>query len=221
MVDLLKKDFLEVINSIRHGDAPEWETTPHIRFEDIADCTFDVIDPKDNVQTIKCPFESGTASYVNGYSNNTYRLRFICYDEYMHQFVYDDGKGHAKKSMLKKQTKNADLIVYNTTADHVWFIIHELSNGDLNNKKVNGRKQLSRTIELLCQTECIKMFIDSFTNKWCVLSANDKRTIQTPDGIADAFMYSYTILPEPLAFQYGAMKRLGFMGYETSIIRLN
>ena len=220
MVDLIENDFLEVINNVRRGDAPEWSDPPFVRYEDIADHTFDIDDSKGSTNTIKRQFEQGTASYVNGKPNSTYTLRFICYDEYMHQFVYDDGKGHANKSMFKKNTLIADFIVYDTSENNVWIIIHELSKGILKNKSQHGQVQLERTVDLLCRSKGIKNFVDTFKNKWCVLSAYDERVIQTPNGIADAFMNSYTILPEPLKFQFGAMKRLGFMGFETSKIVL-
>lgn len=220
MIELLKNEFLDVINAMRRGDAPEWITTPHVRFEDIADYTFDVDDPKNNVQTIKCSFGTGTASYVNGKSNNTYQLRFVCYDDYLHQFVFDDGIGHADKSILKQHTRMADFIVYDTSENNVWIIIHELSKGDVNNKRNRGRVQLATTIEMLNRSKNIKKFIENFTNKWCVLSARDERVLHTPCGMADAFMNAYTILPEPMKFQFGAMKRLGFWGYETSKVIL-
>lgn len=220
MIELLKYDFLGVINSMRRGDAPEWITTPHVRFEDIADYTFDVDDPKDNVQTIKRSFGTGTASYVNGKPDNTYPLRFVCYEDYLHQFIFDDGIGHADKSVLKRHTLMADLIVYDTSENHVWIIIHELSKGNVNNKRGRGRAQLATTIEMLYRSKSIRMFVDTFTNKWCVLSARDKRVLHTPCGMADAFMNAYTILPEPIKFKFGAMKRLGFCGYETSKVVL-
>lgn len=217
MVDLLKKEFLDIINnSIRRGDAPVWTSTPLVRVEDITDHTFDIDDPKDNKNTIKRKFGHGTASYVNGHSDNPYKLRFICFEEYLNQFVFDDGKGNTNKSLLKPHTHRADLIVYDTSDNHAWIIIHELSTGNVANKRNLGRIQLSKTIDLLCKSEYINRFIIFFVNKCCVLSACDERVLQTPKGIADAFINSYSILPEPLMFQFGAMKRLGFMGYETS-----
>ncbi len=220
MVGLLKKDFIDVINTVRRGDAPEWTNTPYVRFEDIMDYKFDVVDPKDNTQTIKCSFGNGTASYVNGKVNNTYRLRFVCYDEYLHQFVFNDGYGHADKSMLKQHKHMADFVVYDTSENHVWIVIHELSKGKVINKRNLGRKQMEATIDMLCRSENIKKFIEPFANKLCVLSAHDERILQTPNDIADAFMNAYKILPEPVKFQYGSMKRLGFWGYETSKIVL-
>lgn len=216
MIDLLKKDFLDVINSMRRGDAPKWTITPHVRAEDISEHTFDVDDPKDREDTIKCEFGHGTSSYVNGKYEHTYKLRFVCYDEYLHQFVFDDGMGHNDKSMFKQHSRMADFIVYDTSEKHVWFVVHELSKGDVKNKRGRGRVQLATTIDMICRSEKIRKFVDSFDNKWCVLSARDERFLHTPNGMADAFMAAYSIIPEPTKFQFGAMKRLGFCGYETS-----
>lgn len=220
--NLLKTDFLEVINSesVRRGDAPMWTATPEVRTEDIADYTFDVDDPKDDATTIKRELGKGTASFVNGKPENTYNLRFVCYDEYMHQFVFDDGEGHSDKSMFKQHKRMADFIVYDTAEKHVWIIIHELSTGEVANKRGKGRAQLAYTIELLCRSESIRKIIEVIPNKWCVLSARDERVLQTPDGMADAFMNAYKIIPEPVKFQFGAMKRLNFMGFETSKVLL-
>ena len=218
--ELLKTDFIEVINAVRRGDIPQWTDTPQVRTEDIADYTFDVDDPKENLITIKRALGQGTASYVNGMSGIPYRLRFVCYDEYLHQFVFDDGQGHLDKSMFKQHMRMADFIVYDTSENHVWILIHELSKGKVNNKRGRGRVQLSSTVDMLCRSKRIKAFIDGFANKWCVLSAYDERVLTTPKGMADAFMNAYNILPEPTKFQFGAIKRLGFCGFETSKIIL-
>ena len=113
----------------------------------------------------------------------------------------------------------ADFIVYDTSERHEWVVVNELSTGDVNKKRGKGKVQLSYTVELLCRLKAIKAFLDTFAHKWCVLSAKDDRVL-TPNGMADAFMNAYTILPEPLEFRFGAMKRLGFTGYETSIVVL-
>ena len=110
--------------------------------------------------------------------------------------------------------------MYDTSEEHVWIIIHELSTGDVNKKRGIAKLQLAYTIELLCRSEKIKNFIKDIPNKWCVLSARDERVLQTPDGMADAFMNAYEIVPEPTKFQFGPMKRLGFIGYETSKVIL-
>ena len=219
--ELLKTEFLEIINTVRRGDAPEWTETPQVRTEDIADHTFDVDDPGVNRNTIKRPPGCGTASFINGSPQSPYKLRFVCYDEYLHQFVFDDGQGHSAKSFFKQHTRMADFIVYDTSENYVWIVIHELSTGSVNNKRGRGRVQLSTTLEMLCRSKRIKAFVSCFTNKWCVLSASDERVLTTPNGMADSFMNPYSILPEPTKFQFGAMKRLGFWGYETSKVILS
>lgn len=219
MENLLKTDFLSVINSVRRGDAPEWTAKVSLRVEDIAMHLFDVDDPKDNAATVLRAVGEGTASYVNGRPDAPYKLRFICYDEYLHQFVFDDGQGHADKSMLKNHTRMADFLVYDTSENHVWFVVNELSKGAEDNKRGKGRVQLANTIDLLCRSAAIKAFVEPFANKWCVLSACDKR-VMTHNGWGEGFMEVYSILPEPLKFQFGAMKRLDFTGYETSKVVL-
>lgn len=218
--NLLKTDFLEVLNAVRRGDAPVWTTIPQVRTEDVTDYTFDVDDPKEDENTIKRAFGKGTASYVNGTPESPYNLRFVCYDDYLHQFVFDDSQGYKDKSIFKQHTRMADFIVYDTSETHVCIVIHELSKGDLNNKRGRGRVQLSTTVDMLCRSKSIKEFVDGFTNKWCVLSASDERVLNTPNGMADSFMNAYSIMPQPTKFQFGAMKRLGFWGYETSKVIL-
>lgn len=219
MDNLLKNDFLKVINAVRRGDAPEWTKEPTVRIEDIAEHLFDVDDPKNNRQTIKRAVGKGTATFVTGTQKAPYNLRFVCYDEYMHQFVFDDGRGYTDKSVLKSHTRMADFIVYDLSEGRVWLIVNELSKGAENNKRGKGRIQLANTIDMLCRSTAIKAFVDSFSHKWCVLSTSDER-ICTPNNWADGFMDAYSIIPEPQEFRFGAMKRLGFIGYITSKVIL-
>lgn len=221
MEELLKKDFLNVINSVRRGDAPEWTAEATVRVEDISDHLFDVDDPKDDAATVKRAVGEGAASYVNGRPDAPYNLRFICYDEYMHQFVFDDGQGHTDTSLLKGNTKMADLIVYDRDESRVWIVIHELSKGSVQNKRNRARLQLSATLNMLCKSEKVKAFIGKFSNKWCITSAKDDRKLTTtPNGMADAFMEAYSVQPEPLEFNFGVINRFGFRAFETSKVIL-
>ena len=221
MEELLKGNFLSVINSMRRFNAPEWNTEPQIRWEDIDDHMFDVDDPKDNSQTVKRAFESGTASYVNGSAEQSFALRVICYDEYLHQFVFDDGQGHTDTSLLKDNTKMADLIVYDRDESRVWIVIHELSKGSVQHKRNRARLQLSATLNMLCKSEKVKAFIGKFSNKLCITSAKDERKLTTtPNGMADAFMEAYSVQPEPLEFNFGVINRFGFRAFETSKVIL-
>lgn len=219
MEALLKVAFLDVVNAERRGGAPKWTTEPKVGVEDIADYTFDVVDPKDDSQSIKRPFGEGTASYVNGQKDNPYKLRFVFYDEYLHQFVFDDRQGHKNVSMLKSQSKMADFIVYDTQESRVWFVIQELSRKDIKNKRSVAKLQLNATVNMLCKSKTVKAFIDGFEHKTCIMSASDERVL-TPNGIADAFMEAYSVQPDPIEFNYGVIRRFGFRAFETSKVIL-
>ena len=221
MEELLKGDFLSVINSVRRFNAPEWKVEPQVRVEYIDDHQFDVDDPKDDTQTVKRAFGAGAASYVNGSAEQPFALRVVCYDEYLHQFVFDDGQGHPEMSLLKDNTKMADLIVYDREESRVWIVIQELSKGAVQNKRNRARLQLSATLNMLCKSEKVKAFIGKFSNKWCITSAKDDRKLTTtPNGMADAFMEAYSVQPEPLEFNYGVINRFGFRAFETSKVIL-
>ena len=216
MEDLLRNQFVSVINAERIGTAPPWTAEPIVRYEDISDCQFDVVDSKDDPTTIKREFRQGTASYING---KGYTLRFVSFDDYLHQFVYDDGQGNTQKSMFKQHKKMADLLVCDKTGDSVYFLVHELCVGSIANKRAKAKIQLSSTLNMLYKSNEVKDFINSFDNKICYLSANDGR-IATPKQVAEGFMNSYDIIPDPSPFTFGKIKTYGFTAYETSIIDL-
>ncbi|MBO4806785.1 MAG: hypothetical protein J5554_12175 [Paludibacteraceae bacterium] len=215
MENLLKTEFVSVINKIRVGTAPQWNKSPEVRHEDISDGQFDVVDSKEDSTTIRRPFQEGTASYINP---KPYDLRFIAFDDYLHQFTYDDGKGNTHKSMLPPHTKMADLLVY-SLVDKDYFLVQELCVGSVANKRAIAKIQLSNTLNLLYQSPDAKEFIDSFKNKICYLSANDGR-VATPNQVAEGFMNSYNIIPDPAPFTFGKIKTCGFSAYETSIVKL-
>ena len=217
MENLLKHQFVAVVNTHRNKMAPEWTSEPVVRMEDIADYRFDVIDPKNAGDTIKCPYGHGTATYLNGQEGNTYTLRFIAYEDYLNQFVFDDGQ-HKDRKMLPK-VKNADLLVYNTDGSHVYFFVQELCEGDVANKRSVAKIQLNTTLNLLYQSAEVRSFIDSFEKKMCFVSAKDGR-VASPNNVADGFMQAYDIIPEPLPFSFGRIGALGFEAYESSIIEL-
>lgn len=222
MENLLKKQFLNVINRHRNGMSPEWNTEPVVRFEDIDDNQFDIVDSKSTTGSIKRPFRHGTASYINEKLINPFELRFISYEDYLNQFVFDDGFGNPNRSMLPK-IKRADFLVYNTCEEHTYFFVHELCVGDVANKRATAIIQLSSTLNLLYQDSDIKSFIDSFSNKICFLSAKDGRKaelVTTPDNVADGFIQPYTINPEPAQILDKKFTKFGFEAYETSIVKL-
>lgn len=220
MEKLLKGDFVSVINNSRRNNAPEWTTLPQVRVEDIDEYTFDVIDPQDDAQTVKRPFGEGTASYLNGEPTRPYKLHVVCYDKYLHQFVFDDKQGHPEVSLLKNNTKMADLILYDREESHKWFVVQELKKGAVENKRNLAHKQLSATVNMLFKSKEMKAFIDGFSNKMCIYSAKDERVLTTPNGMADAFLEVYTVLPDPKEFNCFPINSFGFRAFETSKVIL-
>lgn len=220
MDSLIKQEIAGIINKIQRGDAPlysgdEGDMLTHVTSLHV----FAVIDAKDSPQIIT-DYGNGTANYINGEENSPYTLKFISYDDYLHRFVYDDGQGNHQKSRLKKGVKVADYIVYDTSDDKDYIIIHELSSEATAYKLREGRQQLSATLNLLYRSEAIGNFLNSFKYKLCYLSAKDGRGVQT-NGLADGFMNAYSILPEPLKFNFGQIRRFGFDAYESSIVILS
>lgn len=220
MDNLIRQEIAGIINKIQRNDAPQYfgdegemltqETSMH---------TFAIVDSLNNPQIIT-NFDCGTANYINGKNNDTYTLKFISYDDYLHRFVYDDGKGNRQKSRLRDGIKVADYIVYDTSQEKKYVIIHELST-EASEKKIRvARKQLSDTLNQLYKSEEIARFLDSFENKICYLSARDGRGVQT-GGLADGFMTVYAILPEPSKFNFGQIGTHHFEAYESSVVKLD
>jgi hypothetical protein len=101
MEQILKSEIVAILNKIQRGSAPKLtdnDIVPY--FVVVSDHKFDLVDSKDG-SPIR-DFETGTAHYINGNEGDTYNLKIICYDDFLHQFTYDDGIGHAHVSRLKK-----------------------------------------------------------------------------------------------------------------------
>lgn len=219
MDSILTTEIVGIINAIQRGDAPKLVGND-IRPSSVETSyyKFDLVDSKDGNPV--CPFESGTAHYINGKENDTYNLKIICYDDFLHQFTYDDGKGHTHINRLKDGIKVADFLVYDTSKNNVYFLVHELSDEASINKIKTARKQLSDTLNQLYKSADIASFIDSFANKLCYLSAKDARKIVPTEGMADGFNQIYRILPDPFQFNFGQIGTHKFKAFETSYVEL-
>lgn len=86
MEELMKTEWLEVINAKRNATYPEWKATPHVETEDTTWKVFDIVDTKDMGDPIVRPHNKGLATYFNGDENHSYSLRFIKSEEFMNQF---------------------------------------------------------------------------------------------------------------------------------------
>lgn len=219
MEQLLKTEIVGILNAIQRGAAPaltENEITP--QYFEISEHKFDLVDSKGGTP-IKA-FESGTAHYINGKENDTYNLKLICCDDFIHQFVFDDGEGHMNVSRLKDGVRVADFLIYEQSVSKAIFIVHELSD-EASAKKIKvARKQLSDTLNQLYKSKEIGRYIDGFKRKLCYLSAKDGRRFVESGGMADGFNEIYKVLPEPIQFNWGQIGTHGFLAFETSFVHL-
>ncbi len=219
MEQILKSEIIAILNKIQRGSAPKLTDNDIVpNFVVISDHKFDLVDSKDGSPVRD--FETGTAHYINGNEGDTYNLKIICYDDFLHQFTYDDGIGHAHVSRLKNGVRVSDFLVYEEGESKALFIVHELSDENSSKKIRVARKQLSDTLNQLYQSEVIGRFIDAFKNKKCYLSAKDSRKIVETEGMADGFNEIYRVLPEPIQFNWGQIETHGFSAFETSYVNL-
>ena len=219
MEQMLKTEIVGILNARQRCDAPvlyENEIIP--KFVETSKHKFDVVDSKDGLPIRE--FETGTAHYINGKENDTYNLKIICYDDFIHQFTFDDGKGHSHVSRLKDGVRVADFLIYEQSESKAVFIVHELSD-EVSSKKIRvARKQLSDTLNQLYTSDEIGKYIDGFERKLCYLSAKDSRSLVELDGMADGFNEIYKVLPEPIPFNFGQINTHKFSAFETSFVRL-
>lgn len=219
MEQILKAEIVGILNAIQRGNAPaltENETTP--KCVETSVHKFDLVDSKDGLPIRE--FEKGTAHYINGKENDTYNLKIICYDDFIHQFTFDDGNGHTHVSRLKDGVRVADFLIYEQAEAKAIFIVHELSD-EASGKKIKvARKQLSDTLNQLYKSKEIGKYIDGFQQKMCYLSAKDSRRVVESEGMADGFNEIYKVLPEPIPFNWGQIGTHNFSAFETSFVQL-
>lgn len=219
MEQILKSEIIAILNKVQRGSAPQLTNNEIVpNFIITSEHKFDLVDSKDG-SPIR-DFETGTAHYINGNEGDTYNLKIICYDDFLHQFTYDDGNGHTHVSRLKDGVRVSDFLVYDEAESKALFIVHELSEENSGRKIKIARKQLSDTLNQLYQSVEIGKFIDSFKDKLCFLSAKDSRRIVTSEGMADGFNEIYKILPEPMQFNWGQIGTHKFSAFETSYVNL-
>lgn len=219
MEQILKTEIINILNKIQRGNAPQVvnnEITPTCI--EISDYKFDLVDSEDGAPIRT--FETGTAHYINGNENDTYELKIIYYDDFVHQFTFDDGNGNSRVSRLKDGVKVSDFLIYEQSASKAIFIVQELSEEDASTKIRAAKKQLSDTLNQLYKSEVIGNFIDAFSQKLCFLSAKDNRGIVPSGGMADGFAQIYNVVPNPCPFNWGQIGRYHFSAFETSYVEL-
>ena len=218
MEELMKTEWLAIINSRRNGTYPEWTSLePVVLTEDTDEKVFDIVDTKDAGDPIVRPENTGTATYYNGDETNRYHLRFIKNEEFFNQFQISDENGKIKD--WARKMSRPDYIVYDFSYERVYFIIHELSEGSIQNKKSKAMEQLLNMVRMLHEAPRSRQFCESFQKRFCYVSASGCVT-ETPFNMADGFMEAYKNLPEPLPLNNKSIENRGFKAYQTNVVKL-
>ncbi len=136
MEELMKTELLKIINSKRNKTLPEWTAPVEVHVVDTNEKVFDIIDTKSVGGSMFVAQGQGQASYFNGSGETPYNLRFISYEQFMNQFCVRtyDGNGHTTTKDWAKGIDRPDYLCY-TLGENKYFIVHELSEGAVNNQR--------------------------------------------------------------------------------------
>lgn len=216
MKELLKSEIVKYLNMHRSKILEEWKKEPEIQTETISDRIFDIVDLRGKQGSIKCPQGEGEATYFNV---NNLSLCFIKYEDFINQFRTYNDRGQIEKDWTKGICR-PDYIAYDSGEEKKYFIIHELSSGDIASKHTDGRIQLLNTVLLLFSQKEIKNTLkNDFKERLCFLSA--KGCVEaTPNSNADSFMEIYKHLPDPIPIHNKAIEKRYFKAFETKAIKL-
>lgn len=217
MEEIMKTEWLAIINKKRNGTYPEWTSEPVVLTEDTNEKIFDIVDTKDLGDPIVRPENTGTATYYNGDEFNQYHIRFIKNEEFFNQFRIIDENGKVKD--WAKDMSRPDYIAYDVSTEKLFFIIHELSVGNIQSKKSKAMNQLLNMVRMLHESSQSRQFCESFRNQICYVSASGCVT-ETPFNMADGFMEAYKNLPEPLPLNNKSIENRGFKAYQTNVVKL-
>lgn len=218
MENLLKTELIAVINKKKGGHLPDWTFPVNVETEDTAEKVFDIVDTKGTLGTIVRASATGQATYYNGDNDRTYSLRFIKYEEFINQFKRPADANSATVGDWCKGVHRPDYLCY-TINDDTYFIIHELSEGNVRNKLSDARIQLVSCVLFLMNSDAITQYIGQFTKRVCYVSA--KGGIEySPNGMADSFNEIYNNIPDPNPIKCSTFAKRGFEAYETKVIKL-
>ena len=216
MEKLLSTELLNYINQKRSPLLEEWKKIPDIQTELISDKIFDIIDLRGKQGSIKISQGKGEATYFN---SRELPLCFIKYEDFLNSFRIHDENGKIINDWAKGISRT-DYLVYDTSENKYYFIIHELSIGDISNKYKDGKLQLLNTVRLLCSlTEVNNVLQNDFKERLCFLSAKGcvKNTL---NGMADSFLKIYKQLPDPIPIHNKSIENRNFKAYETNAIKI-
>lgn len=218
MEELMKTEWLAIINRKRNGTYPEWTSVPEVLIEDTTEKVFDIVDTKDAGDPIVRHKDTGTATYYNGDENYVYELRFIKNEEFFNQFIERNEDGKIIRDWAKNMSR-PDYIVYDRSEKKAYFIIHELSEGNIQSKKSKAMNQLLNMVKFLYEDIRSREFCNSFQKCLCYVSASGCVT-DSPFDMADGFMEAYNNLPDPIPLNNTSIEKRGFKAYQSNVVKL-
>ena len=214
----MKTEWLAIINNKKNSTYPAWITTPVVLSEDTSRSVFDIVDTKVGGNPIVRGVNTGTATYYNGDETNHYSLRFIKTEEFFNQFRISSSDGIIRD--WAKGMSRPDYVAYDLSDEKVYFIIHELSDGSIKNKKSKAMNQLLNMVKMLHDDAPLsRQYCDSFQNRLCYVSARGCVTA-TPFNMASGFTEAYNNLPDPLPLNNKSIENRGFKAYQSNVVKL-
>ena len=174
---------------------------------DAADAAFDLVDCKTGASPLVNAHQ-GIVTYVN---TNGYTLRFIRYDEYLS--AYDESK-------YSRGIGRCDYLAFDVDGQSDYFLLNELCEGKLQNKKQDGTNELARTLQFLLGSPRLKNGMASYKQRLCYLSVKEQ-IVQSPVGMADAFNNAVKIIPPIYTLTDARISKAGFQAYVSCRIVLD
>ena len=208
MVQLLKSEVDGLLKGrqVRNqtiGPFPEID----LQYFDVAYPTFDLVDCKTEASPLVNAHQ-GIVTYVN---TNGYTLRFIRYDEYLSAY---------NESKYSRGIGRCDYLAFDVDGRSDYFLLNELCEGKLQNKKQDGTNELARTLQFLLGSTRLKNELASYKQRLCFLSVKEQ-LILSPAGMADAFNNAVRIIPPVYTLTDKRIFNAGFQAYVTCRIVLD
>ena len=174
---------------------------------DVSDATFGLVDCKTGASPL-VNVHQGIVTYVN---TNGYTLRFIRYDEYLSAY---------NESKYSRGIGRCDYLVFDVDGRSDYFLLNELCEGKLQNKKQDGTNELARTLQFLLGSPRLKDGMASYKQRLCFLSVKEQ-LVQSPGGMADAFNNAVRIIPPIYTLADRRISNAGFQAYVSCRIVLD
>lgn len=178
-----------------------------MQYFDVSDAAFDLVDCKAGASPL-VNVHQGIVSYVN---TNGYTLRFIRYDEYLSSY---------NESKYSRGIGRCDYLAFDVDGQFDYFLLNELCEGKLQNKKQDGTNELARTLQFLSGSSRLKNGMASYKQRLCILSIKEQ-LIQSPEGMADAFNNAVRIIPPIYTLTDRRISNAGFQAYVSCRIVLD